>query len=146
MTHARNPDTFLFTKNLRTMRNPFWQFQRRFGTKNGDIHTLLGFFIRGFIWDIPVLMFACVLFSGPTSLKPANARWTWSTQPLSPNRSTLSANPLPETPSRKPQAPIPVPWAVEYHTLMLLFLKEPLWNKKFKLFSPWLLKRPVPNP
>ena len=31
----------------------------------GDIPTLLGFFIRGFIWDIPILIFAYVLFWGP---------------------------------------------------------------------------------
>ena len=32
----------------------------------GDILTLLGFiFIRGFIWDIPILIFAYVLFGGP---------------------------------------------------------------------------------
>ena len=27
--------------------------------------TLLGFIIRGVIWDIPALLFACVLFWGP---------------------------------------------------------------------------------
>ena len=30
-----------------------------------DIPTLLGFIIRGFIWDIPILIFAYVLFWGP---------------------------------------------------------------------------------
>ena len=29
------------------------------------IPTLLGFIIRGFIWDIPILIFAYVLFWGP---------------------------------------------------------------------------------
>ena len=32
----------------------------------GDISTLSGFFIRGFIWDIPILIFAYVLFWGPS--------------------------------------------------------------------------------
>ena len=31
----------------------------------GDIPTLMGFIIRGFIWDIPILIFAYVLFWGP---------------------------------------------------------------------------------
>ena len=31
----------------------------------GDIPTLLGFIIRGLIWDIPILIFAYVLFWGP---------------------------------------------------------------------------------
>ena len=31
-----------------------------------DIPTLLGFIMRGFIWDIPILIFAYVLFGGPT--------------------------------------------------------------------------------
>ena len=41
---------------------------RRLGTQNGhrqkhfygDIPTLLGFIVRGFIWDIPILIFAYV--------------------------------------------------------------------------------------
>ena len=33
--------------------------------KDGDIPFLLGFIIRGFIWDIPLLVFAYVLFWGP---------------------------------------------------------------------------------
>ena len=31
----------------------------------GIIPTLMGFIIRGFVWDIPILIFAYVLFSGP---------------------------------------------------------------------------------
>ena len=31
-----------------------------------DIPTLLGFMIRGFIWDIPILVFAYVVFLGPS--------------------------------------------------------------------------------
>ena len=27
--------------------------------------TILGFFIRGFIWDIPILIFAYVVLGGP---------------------------------------------------------------------------------
>ena len=34
-------------------------------------------------------------------------------------------------------------WALEYHTLILFFLKGTLMKYKFILFSPWLLKRPV---
>ena len=30
--------------------------------------TILGFFIRGFIWDIPILIFAYVVFWGPIFL------------------------------------------------------------------------------
>ena len=30
-----------------------------------DIPTLFGFFIRGFLWDIPILILAYVLFGGP---------------------------------------------------------------------------------
>ena len=35
------------------------------GPQNRDIPTLLGFIIRGFVWDIPILIFAYVLFGGP---------------------------------------------------------------------------------
>ena len=31
----------------------------------GDIPTLMGFIIRWFIWDIPIRIFAYVIFSGP---------------------------------------------------------------------------------
>ena len=41
----------------------FWAFADV--TQNPDVPTLLGFIIRGFIWDIPVLIFAYVLFWGP---------------------------------------------------------------------------------
>ena len=30
----------------------------------------MGFIIRGFIWDIPILIFAYVLFCGPIRLSP----------------------------------------------------------------------------
>ena len=46
---------------------------------------------------------------------------------------------LPET-----RRDTPYTWAVEYHTLILFFLKEPgtMMKYKFILFSPWLLKSP----
>ena len=31
----------------------------------GGVPTLMGFFIRGFIWDVPILIFASVPVSGP---------------------------------------------------------------------------------
>ena len=34
-----------------------------------DILALLGFIVRGFIWDIPILIFAYVLFLGPSILE-----------------------------------------------------------------------------
>ena len=33
-----------------------------------DIHTFLGFIIGGFIWDIPILIFAYVLLGGPSGV------------------------------------------------------------------------------
>ena len=35
-------------------------------SRKWDIPTLLGFTIRGFIWDIPILIVAYVLFWGPS--------------------------------------------------------------------------------
>ena len=34
----------------------------------------MGFIITGFIWDIPILIFAYVLFSGPKAQYPSVAR------------------------------------------------------------------------
>ena len=36
----------------------------------GCPYLVMGFIIRGFIWDIPILIFAYVLFCGPIKTKP----------------------------------------------------------------------------
>ena len=42
--------------------------------------------------------------------------------------------------SRTQTFSFPKDWALEYHTLILFFLKEPLWNRSLYFFLPGYLK------
>ena len=66
----------------------------------------MGFIIRVFIWDIPILIFAYVLFSGPI-----NSMLTLST-PKHKDLGFRTPNPKPTTLNPKPITLDPMPQAV----------------------------------